>query len=787
MIGPGVAQECIETKDGLTVWEDHFYPEIIDPETGAVLPDGEKGELVFTSLTKEALPIIRYRTRDLTRLLPPTARAMRRIEKITGRSDDMLIIRGVNVFPTQIEELILKEPALAPHYQLEITRPGNLDELTVLVERAPRRASPTATRRARGSRTMIKSLIGVTAEVRVSRPAASSARSARPSGSSTSGRNESDGRSTGDRSEAEWKARVELAACYRIFAMLGWTELIYNHITVRLPDSVTGGDKQFLINPFGLHYSEVHGQQPGEDRPAGQQARSAIRWPVNPGRLHRACGDPRRHARRALRDAHAHDRRAGGGLHRRAGCRRTTSIRRSCTTWSRTTTSKASPSMPTKAPRLLKQHRRQAGGDPAQPRAAGLGPTLPLAFARLWTLQRACEIQVAQAAMGPAIAVPEAIARKTHARFVPVRPALRRRPGRVRRADAAVDRIDTSLQADMKVCIYGAGAIGGWIGAQLAQAGCDVERGGARRDAGGAASARAARCRSGGETLSACRCAPAPRPGRPRRAGPGRRRGEGAGDGRASRSASRRCSGPDTIVLTAMNGVPWWFFDGFGGKLCRHAPEVGRSRRRASPRRFPAGTSSAAWCTPAARCTEPGIVRHHFGNKLIIGEPSGDEDAARARRWRRCWTQAGFDADGVDADPDGHLVQAVGQHDDEPDQRDHRRDHRPDPRRRLVRGFCLAVMLEAREIGARDRHPDRAAAARTGTQVTRKLGAFKTSMLQDVEAGKPVELDALVTVVQEMGELTRRRRRPNIDALLGLARLHARTRGLYPIRAAGGS
>src|SRR5204863_9446370 len=137
VIGPGVAQECIETKDGLTIWEDHFYPEIVDPETGAVLPDGEKGELVFTSLTKEALPIIPYRTRDLTRLLPPTARSMRRIEKITGRSDDMLIIRGVNVFPTQIEELILKHSALAPHYQLEVTRPKNLDELAVLVERAP--------------------------------------------------------------------------------------------------------------------------------------------------------------------------------------------------------------------------------------------------------------------------------------------------------------------------------------------------------------------------------------------------------------------------------------------------------------------------------------------------------------------------------------------------------------------------------------------------------------------------------------------------------------------------
>ena len=167
VIGPGVAQECIETKDGLTVWEDHFYPEIIDPETGAVLPDGEKGELVFTSLTKEALPIIRYRTRDLTRLLPPTARAMRRIEKITGRSDDMMIIRGVNVFPTQIEELILKDAALAPHYQLEITRPRNLDELTVLVERAP--SIGTDDGNAAGTKLAhhIKSLVGVSAEVRV--------------------------------------------------------------------------------------------------------------------------------------------------------------------------------------------------------------------------------------------------------------------------------------------------------------------------------------------------------------------------------------------------------------------------------------------------------------------------------------------------------------------------------------------------------------------------------------------------------------------------------------------
>ena len=124
VMGPGVANECIETKDGPVIWEDHFYPEIIDPQTGAVLPDGEFGELVFTSLTKEALPIVRYRTRDLTRLMPPTARSMRRMAKIVGRTDDMLIIRGVNVFPTQIEELILKMPQLAPHYVLEVTRDG---------------------------------------------------------------------------------------------------------------------------------------------------------------------------------------------------------------------------------------------------------------------------------------------------------------------------------------------------------------------------------------------------------------------------------------------------------------------------------------------------------------------------------------------------------------------------------------------------------------------------------------------------------------------------------------
>jgi phenylacetate-CoA ligase len=167
IIGPGVAQECVETKDGLTIWEDHFYPEIVDPQTGEVLPEGEKGELVFTTLTKEALPMIRYRTRDLTRLLPPSARSMRRMEKITGRSDDMLIIRGVNIFPTQIEELILRDVALAPHYQLEITRPNSLDELTILVECAA--AASWAEGDAAGAKLFhwIKNTIGVTASVRV--------------------------------------------------------------------------------------------------------------------------------------------------------------------------------------------------------------------------------------------------------------------------------------------------------------------------------------------------------------------------------------------------------------------------------------------------------------------------------------------------------------------------------------------------------------------------------------------------------------------------------------------
>jgi phenylacetate-CoA ligase len=134
VMGPGVACECIESKDGPVIWEDHFYPEVIDPDTGEVLPDGAEGELVFTSLSKEALPIIRYRTRDLTRLLAPTSRSMRRMSRITGRSDDMLIIRGVNVFPSQVEELILGMPALAPHYQLVLTREGHLDALEVRCE-----------------------------------------------------------------------------------------------------------------------------------------------------------------------------------------------------------------------------------------------------------------------------------------------------------------------------------------------------------------------------------------------------------------------------------------------------------------------------------------------------------------------------------------------------------------------------------------------------------------------------------------------------------------------------
>ena len=167
VIGPGVASECAETKDGPTIWEDHFYPEIIDPQTGEVLPDGSFGELVFTSLTKEALPIIRYRTRDLTRLLPGTARTMRRMEKITGRSDDMMIIRGVNVFPSQIEELLLKHSALAPHYQVVLTKDGPLDVMTINVEPCPETApDERAIEAARAALAYdVKALVGVTANV----------------------------------------------------------------------------------------------------------------------------------------------------------------------------------------------------------------------------------------------------------------------------------------------------------------------------------------------------------------------------------------------------------------------------------------------------------------------------------------------------------------------------------------------------------------------------------------------------------------------------------------------
>ncbi|MEM5451951.1 MULTISPECIES: phenylacetate--CoA ligase PaaK [Paraburkholderia] len=169
VMGPGVASECAETKDGPTIWEDHFYPEIIDPETGEVLPDGELGELVFTSLTKEALPIVRYRTRDLTRLLPGTARTMRRMEKITGRSDDMLIIRGVNVFPTQIEELLLKQPALAPHYQIVLTKEGPMDVMSLNCEPCPETAPDYGALDAASKALAydIKALIGVTCKVNV--------------------------------------------------------------------------------------------------------------------------------------------------------------------------------------------------------------------------------------------------------------------------------------------------------------------------------------------------------------------------------------------------------------------------------------------------------------------------------------------------------------------------------------------------------------------------------------------------------------------------------------------
>ena len=170
VMGPGVANECIETKDGPVIWEDHFYPEIIHPITGEVVPEGEAGELVFTSLTKEAMPVIRYRTRDLTRLLPPTARAMRRMDKIVGRSDDMMIIRGVNVFPSQIEELLLQQPALAPHYQILLTRNLHLDQMEVLVETREEIRHGDGVRGGAQLEQMIKSYIGISCTVTVLPP-----------------------------------------------------------------------------------------------------------------------------------------------------------------------------------------------------------------------------------------------------------------------------------------------------------------------------------------------------------------------------------------------------------------------------------------------------------------------------------------------------------------------------------------------------------------------------------------------------------------------------------------
>ncbi|PWE32825.1 phenylacetate--CoA ligase [Maritimibacter sp. 55A14] len=171
IMGPGVANECVETKDGLHIWEDHFYPEVIDPETGEVLPDGELGELVFTTLTKEGLPMIRYRTRDLTRLMPGTARSMRRMEKITGRSDDMIILRGVNVFPTQVEELLLATEGLAPHFQIELFRVGRMDAMRVHCECLPHLAGAEA--RGAAAKLLakkIKDTVGISAEISVADP-----------------------------------------------------------------------------------------------------------------------------------------------------------------------------------------------------------------------------------------------------------------------------------------------------------------------------------------------------------------------------------------------------------------------------------------------------------------------------------------------------------------------------------------------------------------------------------------------------------------------------------------
>ena len=170
VIGPGVSMECVETKDGLHIWEDHFYPEVVDPNTGAALPEGARGELVFTSLTKEAFPIIRYRTRDLSRLLPGTARSMRRMEKVTGRADDMIILRGVNVFPTQVEEALLATPGLAPHFQIELTRPDRMDQMRILCEAAGSASRETRQGAGEALLARIKEAIGITVAVEVAEP-----------------------------------------------------------------------------------------------------------------------------------------------------------------------------------------------------------------------------------------------------------------------------------------------------------------------------------------------------------------------------------------------------------------------------------------------------------------------------------------------------------------------------------------------------------------------------------------------------------------------------------------
>jgi phenylacetate-CoA ligase len=170
VIGPGVAQECVETKDGPHIWEDHFFPEVVDPITGEVLPDGEEGELVFTSLTKEAMPVIRYRTRDVTRLLPGTARVFRRMQRITGRTDDMVILRGVNVFPTQIEEIVLRTAGVAPHFQLRLTREGRSDALTVRAEARPDAGPAVREAAARAIGVAVKDGIGVSVGVEIVEP-----------------------------------------------------------------------------------------------------------------------------------------------------------------------------------------------------------------------------------------------------------------------------------------------------------------------------------------------------------------------------------------------------------------------------------------------------------------------------------------------------------------------------------------------------------------------------------------------------------------------------------------